>query len=376
MSYSSNSWSVLYPQSDQRAHRAELAGALQRVCDSGSYILGAEVAAFETEFAAFLGAAQVVGVANGTDAIELMLRALKIGAGSKVVVPAFAPSAVASGVARSGAEPVFADIEPTTFTLCPVSLDALLRSPQGRCVKAAVVVHLYGHPADWGRLQQVADEHGIELLEDCAQAHGARWQGRMVGTLGRAAAFSFYPTKNLAAMGDAGAVVTNDAALAERLHMIRQYGWRQRYISEHAGVNSRMDELQAAVLRVKLGSLSKNIQQRRKLAAEYDARLRGSAVVTLPLVRGGCEHAYHQYVVRCERRDDLRQHLQEAQIPVAVHYPLPLHRQPAFGGSHVSLLESERAAEKVISLPLHPCLSEGAVDAVCDVMEALDHAGR
>ncbi len=376
MSIPSNHWKVLYPQADQRAHRVELSGAMQRVCDSGSYILGAEVAAFETEFAAFLGAAEVVGVASGTDAIEVMLRALEIGAGNKVVVPSFAPSAVAAGVARSGAEPVFADIEPTTFTLCPASLDALLRSPQGRGVKAAVVVHLYGHPADWESLQAVAHEHGIELLEDCAQAHGALWHGRMVGTLGRAVAFSFYPTKNLAALGDAGAVATHDAALAEKLREIRQYGWQQRYISEHPGVNSRMDEMQAAVLRVKLGALHRNIQQRRRLAAHYDARLGGSAVVTPPKVQRGCEHAYHQYVVRSDRREALMQHLQRAQIPVAVHYPLPLHRQPAFGGSQVSLLESERAAATVISLPLHPYMSEDAVGAVCDAMERFEHEGR
>ena len=375
MSSPSNLWSLPYPQADQRAHESELAGALRRVCDSGSYILGAEVQAFETEFAAFLGVAQVVGVASGTDAIEVMLRALDIGAGSKVVVPSFAPSAVAAGVARSGAEPVFADIEPGTFTLCARSLEAVLRSPQGRGVKAAVVVHLYGHPADWESLQQVAQEHGIELLEDCAQAHGAMWQGRMAGTLGRAAAFSFYPTKNLAALGDAGAVATNDAELAERLRSVRQYGWKQRHVSEHAGVNSRLDEMQAAVLRVKLRALHGSLQQRRKLAAEYDVILGDSCVVKAPVVRKGCEHAYHQYVVRTERRDALMQHLRWEQIPVAVHYPVPLHQQRAFGGSQMSLLESERAAAAVISLPLYPCLSAAAVGAVCDAMERFDHAG-
>ena len=375
MSSTSNLWSLPYPLADQRAHETELAGALRRVCASDSYILGAEVQAFETEFADFLGVSYVVGVASGTDAIEVTLRALKIGAGSKVVLPSFAPSAVASGVARSGAEPVFADVEPGTFTLCARSLDAVLRSPQGHGVKAAVVVHLYGHPADWENLQQVALEHGLELREDCAQAHGATWRGRMAGTLGRAAAFSFYPTKNLAALGDAGAVATNDAELAERLRLIRQYGWQQRYVSEHAGVNSRMDELQAAVLRVKLGALKGSLQQRRKLAAVYDVSLEGSCVATAPVVRRGCEHAYHQYVVCTERRDALMQHLRREQIPVAVHYPVPLHQQRAFGGSQMSLQESERAAASVISLPLHPCLSASAVVAVCDAMERFDHAG-
>lgn len=375
MPSTTNHWALLYPQADQRHHEAALTHAMQRVCASGSYILGAEVEAFETEFAAFLGVNQVKGVANGTDAIELILRALDIGEGSKVVVPSFAPSAVAAGVARSGAEPVFADIEPGTFTLCPESLEDLLRSPRGRGVKAAVVVHLYGHPASWESLQRVADAHGIELLEDCAQAHGALWQGRAVGTLGRAAAFSFYPTKNLAALGDAGAVATNDAALAARVCLIRQYGWKERNISLYAGVNSRLDELQAAVLRVKLGALNESILKRRRLAAAYDALLLGSRVVQAPVVRGGCEHAYHQYVVRCERRDALMQHLQRAGIPVAVLYPVPLHRQRAFGGGNEILLESDRAAAAVLSLPMHPYLSEDAVRVVFEALENFKNEG-
>lgn len=369
-----NTLSVPYPLADQHRHEPALRGAWQRVCESGSYILGREVEAFEKEYAAFLGGGRVVGVASGTDAIELMLRALNIGSGSKVVVPSFAPSAVASGVRRSGAEAVFADIDPRTFTLCPESLAALLRSPQGSGVDAALVVHLYGHPADWQGLRSVAVEHGIELLEDCAQAHGALWQGRMAGTLGRAAAFSFYPTKNLAALGDAGAVATHDAELAERLRLIREYGWGRRNVSDFAGVNSRLDELQAAVLRVKLGSLRDNVLQRRRLAAVYDASLSGCRMVQPPVVRGGCEHAYHQYVIRTKKREALLQYLQQAGIPAAVHYPVPLHQQRAFAGSHMPLPEAERAASEVISLPVHPYLSEEAPAEVCEVIERFDHA--
>jgi dTDP-4-amino-4,6-dideoxygalactose transaminase len=377
MSPHSQHWSLLYPQADQLRHQVALTDALQRVCASGSYVLGNEVQAFETEFAAFLGVDHVVGVANGTDAIEVILWALGIGPGSKVVVPSFAPSAVGAGVARSGAELVFADIDPETFTLCPDALADLLRSPQGRGVKAALVVHLFGHPADWESLQLVAEEHGIELLEDCAQAHGAMFYEQMTGTLGRAAAYSFYPTKNLAALGDAGAVATNDADLAERLRLIRQYGWKQRNISECAGMNSRLDEMQAAVLRVKLGALQEGNLQRRRLAAEYDALLGASRVVTSPVAHGGCEHVYHQYVVRSERRDGLLGHLQREGIPVAVHYPVPLHLQPAFasGGNREFQLESERASAEVISLPLHPYITEDAVGAVCDAVERFDHAG-
>lgn len=363
-----------YPQADRQRHHAGLSGAIQRVLESGCYLLGGEGRAFEDEFAAHLGAEQVIGLANGTDAIEVMLRAHEVGIGSKVVVPAHAPSAVAAGVRRCGAEVVFADIEAETFTLCPESLDAVLRSPQGLGVKAALAVHLYGHPADWRNLRHVANAHGVLLLEDCAQAHGAQWHGRMVGTLGRAAAFSFYPTKNLAALGDAGAVATDDEELAERMRWMRQYGWKTRFNSEIPGVNSRMDELQAAVLRVKLGALMEGVHQRRRLAAQYDLRLGGCAVVKTPVVRGGCEHACHQYVVRSSRRDELLAHLQRAGIPAVVHYPLPLHRQAAFGCDE-PFPESERAAREVISLPLHPYLSEAAVDAVCSAIESFDHAG-
>lgn len=359
-----------FPHADQRYHRERLTEAVSRVFDSGRLILDGEVAAFEQEFAAFLGVSHVVGVGSGTDAIEMMLRALDIGPGSRVVVPAFAPSAVASGVMRSGAEVVFADIEQDTLTLCPESLDTVLRSSAGVGVKAALVVHLYGHAADWLNLQRVANEHGIMLLEDCAQSHGAEWRGRMTGTLGAMAAFSFYPTKNLASCGDAGAVATNDRELAERLRLIRQYGWLERQVSAIQGINSRLDELQAALLRAKLPWLRESVNQRRRLAAIYDARLGSNRRLTTPPVRGGCEHAFHQYVVRCERRDALLRHLENAGIPAAVHYPVPLHQQPAFGASSRFPM-AEAAAETVLSLPLHPHLSEVAVNAVCEAVETL-----
>lgn len=353
-----------YPLEDRRHHEPEFQAAIQRVLDRGNYILGPEVAAFESELAAFLGVNHVIGVASGTDAIELMLRAHHIGPGDAVVVPAMAPSAVAAGVTRSGAEPVLADVEPDTLTLCPASLETILRSNHRHQVKAALAIHLYGHPADWESLQQVAHEHGILLLEDCSQAHGARWQGRMTGTLGAAAAFSFYPTKNLAAVGDAGAVATNDAALAERIHQTRQYGWHRERVSAFPGVNSRLDELQAAVLLVKLKTLEERNLQRRHLAAKYDSALASSMRVTPPAIRRGCEPVYHQYVVRCERRESLLNHLRDAGIPAAVHYDVPLHQQPAFASGE-RLPESEKAAGTVLSLPLHPYLSDEAVEAVC-----------
>lgn len=360
-----------FPQEDQRRHRAGIVAAFERVVDSGRYILGQEHEAFEAEYAACLGVRRVVGVGSGTDAIELMLRALEIGAGSKVVVPAHGPSAVAAAVRRSGAEPVFADIDEDTFTLCPDSLEGVLRKHAGQGIRAVLAVHLYGHPVDWDRLRQVAEAHGIALLEDVAQAQGAVWKGRQAGTLGVAAAFSFYPTKNLAACGDAGAVACDDAELAEKVRRLRQYGWRERQVSENReGVNSRLDELQAAVLRVKLPFLAESVARRQKLAAAYNARLGSHEFVQTPVVRDGCEHARHLYVVRSPRRDELLRHLESAGVPVAVHYPVPLHHQPAFRAG-VVLPNAEAAAREVLSLPLHPYLAEEAVNVVCDVIQSL-----
>lgn len=348
--------------------------ALERVVDSGSYVLGIENEMFEVEFAAALGVRHVVGLGSGTDAIELLLRALDIGPGCKVVVPAHGPSAVAAAVCRSGAEPVFADIEADTFTLCPAALDTTLRSPAGQGARAALAVHLYGHPADWQGLRQVADAHGVVLLEDAAQAHEARWQGRKAGALGTAAAFSFYPTKNLAACGDAGAIACDDSGLAQKIRQLRQYGWRQRHVSEAAGgVNSRLDEAQAAVLRAKLPFLAQSVARRQELAAIYDARLGRHDFLQTPLVRAGCGHARHQYVVRSSVRNELLRHLEAAGMPVAVHYPMPLHRQPAFRSSAV-LPRAEAAAAEVVSLPLHPYLAEEAVNTVCDVIDRFAHA--
>lgn len=360
-----------FPSEDYGHHREAIHAAIQRVLESGRYVLGDEVAGFEREFAEFLGAGHAVGVANGTDAIELILRALGIGQGWKVVVPSMTAAASAAGVRRAGAEVVLADCEPDTLNLSPASLEALLTSPAGRGVKAALVVHLYGQTADWAGLQRVADAHNIVLLEDAAQAHGAMRHGRMAGTLGKAAAFSFYPTKNLGALGDGGAVVTSDAALAQRVRELREYGWRQRHISDETGVNSRLDEVQAAVLRVKLTTLSDQIAERRKMASCYSGRLFAGGVVTPPVERLGNDHAYHLYVVRSANRNALMQYLLAAGIPVALHYPAALHQQPAYSAPRltpVPLLETARAVGEILTLPLHPYLSEEAVDFLCETV--------
>lgn len=358
-----------YPASDCLENQEALHHAIHRVMAGGNFILGHEVQAFEEEFASYLGATHAVGVGNGTDAIELMLRALGIGLGDKVVVPAFAPSAVASGVERSGATVLLADVEEATLTLCPRSLDRLLDSLEGQGVRAALAVHLYGHPADWAALKKVAARHGIELLEDCAQAHGASWQGRSTGTLARMAAFSFYPTKNLGALGDAGAVVTSDPDLAARVRQLRQYGWQRRHVSDRTGINSRMDELQAAVLRVKLHTLEAQVERRRSLAATYDRGLKHVSRLATPVVRPDCGHAFHQYVIRHARRDQLHEHLEQHGIPVAVLYPAALHRQPAWR-SRRAFPVAERAASEVLSLPMHPYLKQEALE---DVNHLIQH---
>lgn len=377
MSTSAPSLFPHFPIEDYRHHEAEIDAALRSMLHGGHYILGPEVEAFEREFASFIGARHAIAVANGTDAIELILRALDVGAGAKVAVPSHTAVASASGISRAGAEPVFVDIDPVTCTLCPVALDALLASDSGRGVKAVLAVHIYGQPVAWSALKAVADKHGVLLLEDCAQAHGATFDGIKAGALGLAAAFSFYPTKNLGALGDGGAITTSDDALAERIRVIRQYGWKERYISHCEGVNSRLDEMQAAILRVKLRTLPAQIQQRRALADAYAQGLQGVAGVEVPVARESCTHAYHLYVIQCADRDALMKHLQQQGVPVALHYPAAIHQQPGY--AHITarspaLPNTERVVSRILTLPLHPYLKPEAVAAVCQAVRSFSPA--
>ena len=357
------------PHANYLAHRESIDAAIRRVLDSGWYILGQEVTAFEREFAEFLGAAHAIGVANGTDAIELALRALGIGAGDTVLTVSHTAVATVAAIERTGAEPLLVDIAPDSFTLDPARLEAAILASAGRRLKAVVVVHLYGHPADLPAILAVAKAHGLRVIEDCAQAHGAMLDGRKAGTWGDLAAFSFYPTKNLSAIGDGGAVVTSDLALAARISELRQYGWRERYISAVPGVNSRLDELQAAILRVKLRALSTENARRRELAHLYSTGL-AATPLRLPRVRENAEHVFHQYVVRTARRDALLQHLQARGIPAGIHYPQPVHLQSAYAGRIAlgagGLPETERACREILSLPMHPQLSDEAAARVVE----------
>jgi dTDP-4-amino-4,6-dideoxygalactose transaminase len=350
----------------------ELAAAAQRVLASGWYILGPELEAFEAAFAAYNGALHAVGVANGTDAVELALRALEIGEGDEVITVAHTAVATVCAVERAGAKPVLVDIDEATYTMDPAAAAAAI-TPRTR---ALLPVHLYGHSADMTALSDLAARHGLALVEDCAQAHGARWQGRRAGTLGRIAAFSFYPTKNLGAYGDAGAIVTDDPLLAERVRSLRNYGQSRRYHHLELGLNSRLDELQAALLRVKLAHLDEHNAIRRRLARAYSDGLEG---VITPASRHEAEHVFHLYVVRHPRRDALMEALSERGIQTLIHYPVPVHLQPAYrhlGLSEGALPVTERIAGEILSLPLYVGLDELDVkmvaDAVGECLQSLD----
>ncbi|HYB43543.1 MAG TPA: DegT/DnrJ/EryC1/StrS family aminotransferase [Candidatus Methylomirabilis sp.] len=357
------------PQSDPRAgylaHRQEIDAAVAAVLAGGSYILGREVTAFEREFAAYLGVGHAIGVASGTDALHLALRACGIGSGDTVITVSHTAVATVAAIELAGAAPLLVDVDPTTLTMDPFRLsEAIHRS--GARLRAVVPVHLYGHPADMSAILDIAGRHGLQVVEDCAQAHGGSFRGRKLGSWGAIAAFSFYPTKNLGALGDGGAVVTDDPALAERARALREYGWERRYVSEQAGMNSRLDEIQAAVLRVKLRHLDAGNAARRKLADCYETALAESAL-RLPFAAAGVCHAYHQYVVRSRARDGLKGHLERRGIATSIHYPVPVHLQPAYRNRVArtgSLAISEQLAGEVLSLPMYPELDLGQARTV------------
>ncbi|HEX8679695.1 MAG TPA: DegT/DnrJ/EryC1/StrS family aminotransferase [Chthoniobacterales bacterium] len=349
------------PRAGYLAHKTEITAALARVLESGRYILGAECTAFEQEWAAYVGAAHAIGTGNGTDALELALRALDIGPGDTVITTSNTAVATVAAIELAGASPLLVDVDPQTLTLSPELLQHAVGLHRERTIKAVIPVHLYGQPAAMPAIMRIAQTHGLRVIEDCAQAHGAEIEGRRVGTWGDAGAFSFYPTKNLGALGDGGAVVTNDHALAERLRDLRTYGWRERYISEAAGMNTRLDELQAAILRVKLRHLDAENRRRRQIARRYDDSLGAFANVGLPRPSRHARHVYHQYVIRLADRDALRAYLESEQIGTAILYPQPIHQQPAYRGRIAvasPLPVTERAASELLCLPVHPWLDD------------------
>jgi dTDP-4-amino-4,6-dideoxygalactose transaminase len=350
--------------------RAELMDAARRVIERGWYVLGEEVKSFERDFAHACGCAHAAGVANGTDAIRLALEAAGVRAGDEVVTVPHTATFTALGISMLGATPVFCDIEPAGMNMDPARLEAAI-TPRTRAI---MPVHLYGQAADMAPILEIAARHRIPVVEDCAQAHLAEYRGARVGSLGACAAFSFYPTKNLGALGDGGAVVTNDADLAQRVRILRNGGQADRYLHVVKGVNSRLDELQAALLAVKLRHLEAATRERRAQAARYDAALQG---VELPRELPGRRHVYHLYAVRHPRRDALAAHLQERGVGTLVHYPVPVHLQPAYadlGLAAGACPQSERAAREVLSLPLYPGLTAAQQNRVIEAVNAFTAA--
>src|SRR5271166_3129030 len=359
------------PQTDPRAgylaQRTAIDAAIARVLEGGAYILGREVVAFEAAFADFVGVAHAIGVGSGTDALEIALRAYEIGSGDLVFTVSHTAVATVAAIERAGATPVLVDVEPGTYTMAPGELVRILQAPPTGRPAAVLPVHIYGQPAELSAPAEIALGYGLRLIEDCAQCHGALYRGRAVGSFGDVACFSFYPTKNLGALGDGGMVVTNDPALAAALREIREYGWRERYVSARNGINSRLDPIQAAILGVKLRSLAADNVRRQAIAERYVAGLAGLPLA-LPARRPQTTHVFHQYVIRFADRDALRERLRAAGIATGIHYPVPVHKQPTYDGRLAcgpsGLGVTERAAPQILSLPIYPQLSEESVDCV------------
>ena len=357
--------------------REEVLAAVERVCSSQQFILGAEVEALEREIAAFTGASAAVGCASGTDALWLALLGAGVQAGDAVITTSFSFFASASAIVRAGARPVLVDVDPDTLNLRPECLKARLRAGGSYKIRTLLPVHLYGQCADMDGLQLIADEFKLSIVEDAAQAIGAKWRGRSAGSLGAAATFSFYPTKNLSAYGDAGMVTTSDLNLAEHMRNLRNHGSPRRYRHEEFGWNCRMDAIQAAILRVKLPHIEIWNQQRRQRAATYDRLLADAGLASKKVdspvkpvkTSPHAFHVFHQYVIRAQRRDELRKFLGDRNIGTEIYYPIPLHLQPCFaylGYSTGDLPESERAVAEVLALPMFPELTETEQESVVE----------
>lgn len=354
-------FNVLAPGDD----RAAIDAAIARVIDSGWFVLGPEVAAFEREFATAAGAAEAAGVNTGTDALALALMALGIGRGDEVITSPLSAAYTALAIDMAGARPVFADLDPDRLTLDPSAVAAAVT----RRTRAIIPVHLYGQPADMPAIHAVAARHGLAVVEDACQAHLATCGGVPVGRGSTAAAYSFYPTKNLGALGDGGAVTTDDPALAARIRRLRNGGQSTRYRHDERGVNSRLDELQAAVLRVRLGRLAATTAQRRRIAGAYRAGLAGAAVHVPPERDPG--HVYHLFPVLTPERDRFQAHLRAAGIETLIHYPCPIPRQPAAAvWEPAACPVADRVAAEVLSLPLYPSLSDAAQAEVLSAVRA------
>ncbi|MCP4397511.1 MAG: DegT/DnrJ/EryC1/StrS family aminotransferase [bacterium] len=360
------------PKTQYFAYQQEINEAISRVLESGRYILGEEVQAFEQEFAAYVGVAYGIGVGSGTEALHLALAACGIGSGDEVITVSHTAVATVAAIELAGAHPVFVDIESAYYTIDPSQIESAI-TPH---TKAILPVHLYGQPADLDPIMELAQHYNLRLIEDCAQAHGALYKGKRVGAYGDIACFSFYPTKNLGALGDGGMVVTNSSQLAEKVKLLREYGWSKRYISHCKGWNSRLDELQAAILRVKLRHLEEGNARRIQLAERYRQGLCASSI-SLPQQRTETTHVYHLYVVRSSNRDKLLAYLRKNAIDALIHYPLPIHLQPAYSESPLIpvLSETKHAAQEILSLPMYPELTEADLMTIVEKIRQFEPKG-
>jgi len=371
------------PAAGVKALKTELLAGIERVIDSGRYILGPEVEAFETEFAEAFEAPFCTGVGSGTDALELALRAVGVGQSDHVITVSHTAVATVAAIEHCGAIPALVDIDPDTMTMSPDCLEAALDhcSRHALPVRAILPVHLYGQPAGMKHICRIAASRGIPVVEDCAQAHGAHIDGQPVGAFGDAAGYSFYPTKNIGAIGDGGAVTTSSEATHEAVRRLRQYGWTRRYISTDTGINSRLDELQAAILRIRLAHFKGDLSHRRALGRLYSRSLEGLALKVPPTDAGDLGHAFHLYVIRTPRRDDLQAYLTTHGVGTAIHYPLPVHQQPAYRQQprpgDGTLPVTEAVCSELLSLPMYPELAEHQVSRICRRIDAFfsGHSG-
>jgi dTDP-4-amino-4,6-dideoxygalactose transaminase len=340
----------------------EISQAMQRVIRSGWFILGEETEKFEEEFSKYVGARFGIGMNSGSDALYLAIRALGISKRDEVITVSHTMISTVDAIARNGAKPVFVDIEPNTYVMNVPKIETKISNR----TRAIIPVHLYGHPVDMDPLMEIAEKHDLYVIEDACQAHGAEYKGNRVGSIGDVGCFSFYPTKNLGAYGDGGMAVTNDKELAENLGKSRNYGQSKKYYHDFIGVNSRLDEMQAAVLRVKLKYLDEWNEKRRKIAKLYNEIL-GNTEVTVPIEREYAKHVYHLYAVRRKKRDKLKQYLLKNGIQTLIHYPIPVHRQKAYPSSN-RLPTTERICKEILSLPMYPFLKEEEIEAVSHYM--------
>jgi len=350
------------PLAQYLSHKEEIDEAIARVINGNRYILGPEVEALEGEFAEYIGAKEAIGVANGTDALELSLRALGVGSGDEVITVSHTAVATVAAIACVGATPVLVDVEPNFYTLDPLKLDEVFSIR----TKAVIAVHIYGQAADIDAIHKFCKLRGIALIEDVSQAHGAKWNGMRLGSIGDIGCFSCYPTKNLGAIGDAGLITTNNVVLAKKLRMLREYGWKARYVSDIPGRNSRLDELQAAILRVKLRHLDADNSKRKAIASLYSDAL-ASANVILPATREGAEAVFHLYVLRTRQREALIKSMGLQEIQPGIHYPLPIHHQSAYKDrikTSCSMSITDMLSHEVLSLPMYPELSFSDVERV------------